>query len=221
MLQQQQSTKSCASWYAVCLTTFVLVGCRSLCWLCLYLFVCCSHLWRRWWHTRPIYATSPCVPTDSPTWLRSACLGIFQWPFYWIIVCWHIVFADIVCWHSMRSRVCVIIACLSVCLSVCPICRLLQLHCWQEISIDMGRQQVLSSYGTATAWRTAADASSVTFATAIEGWIQGWTQSCLNTVFCLVNTVISSGVLGGIRGYTLYTNLRVFLTAYTHLSDHK
>ena len=31
----------------------------------------------------------------------------------------------------------------------------------------------------------------------------------------------SSGVLGGIRGYTAYTNLRVFLTAYTHLSDHK
>ena len=30
-----------------------------------------------------------------------------------------------------------------------------------------------------------------------------------------------SGVLGGIRGYTAYTNLRVFLTAYTHLSDHK
>jgi len=26
---------------------------------------------------------------------------------------------------------------------------------------------------------------------------------------------------GGIRGYTAYTNLRVFLTAYTHLSDHK
>jgi len=26
-----------------------------------------------------------------------------------------------------------------------------------------------------------------------------------------------SGVLGGIRGYTAYTNLRVFLTAYTHL----
>jgi len=33
---------------------------------------------------------------------------------------------------------------------------------------------------------------------------------------------ISSGVLGGgIRGYTAYTNLWVFLTAYTHLSDHK
>ena len=32
---------------------------------------------------------------------------------------------------------------------------------------------------------------------------------------------IASGVLGGIRGYTPYTNLRVFLTAYTHLSDHK
>jgi len=32
---------------------------------------------------------------------------------------------------------------------------------------------------------------------------------------------ISSGVLGGIRGYTPYNNLRVFLTAYTHLSDHK
>jgi len=31
----------------------------------------------------------------------------------------------------------------------------------------------------------------------------------------------NSGVLGGIRGYTPYTNLRVFLTAYTHLSDHK
>jgi len=30
-----------------------------------------------------------------------------------------------------------------------------------------------------------------------------------------------SRVLGGIRGYTPYTNLRVFLTAYTHLSDHK
>jgi len=29
------------------------------------------------------------------------------------------------------------------------------------------------------------------------------------------------GVLGGIRGYTAYTNLRRFLTAYTHLSDHK
>jgi len=29
---------------------------------------------------------------------------------------------------------------------------------------------------------------------------------------------ISSGVLGGIRGYTAYTNLWVFLTAYTHLS---
>jgi len=26
---------------------------------------------------------------------------------------------------------------------------------------------------------------------------------------------------GGIRGYTAYTNLQVFLTAYTHLSDHK
>jgi len=26
---------------------------------------------------------------------------------------------------------------------------------------------------------------------------------------------------GGIRGFTAYTNLRVFLTAYTHLSDHK
>ena len=26
---------------------------------------------------------------------------------------------------------------------------------------------------------------------------------------------------GGIRGYTPDTNLRVFLTAYTHLSDHK
>jgi len=26
---------------------------------------------------------------------------------------------------------------------------------------------------------------------------------------------------GGIRGYTPYTNLLVFLTAYTHLSDHK
>jgi len=24
-----------------------------------------------------------------------------------------------------------------------------------------------------------------------------------------------------IGGYTAYTNLRVFLTAYTHLSDHK
>jgi len=32
----------------------------------------------------------------------------------------------------------------------------------------------------------------------------------------------ANGVLGGgIRGYTVYTNLRVFLTAYTHLSDHK
>ena len=31
----------------------------------------------------------------------------------------------------------------------------------------------------------------------------------------------NSGVLGGIRGYTTYTNIRVFLTAYTHLSDHK
>ena len=30
-----------------------------------------------------------------------------------------------------------------------------------------------------------------------------------------------SGVFEGIRGYTPYTNLRVFLTAYTHLSDHK
>ena len=30
-----------------------------------------------------------------------------------------------------------------------------------------------------------------------------------------------SGVLGGIRRYTPYTNLRVFLTEYTHLSDHK
>jgi len=30
-----------------------------------------------------------------------------------------------------------------------------------------------------------------------------------------------SGVLGGIRGYTPYTNLPVFSTAYTHLSDHK
>ena len=27
--------------------------------------------------------------------------------------------------------------------------------------------------------------------------------------------------IGGIHGYTAYTNLRVFLTAYTHLSDHK
>jgi len=33
--------------------------------------------------------------------------------------------------------------------------------------------------------------------------------------------VVSSGVLGGICGYTAYTNLRGFLTAYTHLSDHK
>ena len=32
---------------------------------------------------------------------------------------------------------------------------------------------------------------------------------------------VYSGVLGGIRGYTAYTNLRGFLTAYTHLSDHK
>ena len=31
----------------------------------------------------------------------------------------------------------------------------------------------------------------------------------------------ASGVLGGIRGYMAYTNLQVFLTAYTHLSDHK
>ena len=30
-----------------------------------------------------------------------------------------------------------------------------------------------------------------------------------------------SGVLGGIRGYMPYTNIRGFLTAYTHLSDHK
>jgi len=37
----------------------------------------------------------------------------------------------------------------------------------------------------------------------------------------LVGYAILSGVLGGIRGYTAYTNLRVFLTAYTHLSDHK
>jgi len=36
-----------------------------------------------------------------------------------------------------------------------------------------------------------------------------------------LTVVTSSGVLGGIRGYTAYTNLRVFLTAYTHLSDHK
>ena len=35
------------------------------------------------------------------------------------------------------------------------------------------------------------------------------------------NSIIHSGVLGGIRGYTAYTNLRGFLTAYTHLSDHK
>jgi len=33
--------------------------------------------------------------------------------------------------------------------------------------------------------------------------------------------VVSSGVLGGICRYTAYTNLRGFLTAYTHLSDHK
>jgi len=32
---------------------------------------------------------------------------------------------------------------------------------------------------------------------------------------------MTSGVLGCIRGYTPYTNLQVFLTAYTHLSDHK
>ena len=32
---------------------------------------------------------------------------------------------------------------------------------------------------------------------------------------------VTSGVLGGIRGYMPYTNLRVFLTAYTHLRDHK
>jgi len=33
---------------------------------------------------------------------------------------------------------------------------------------------------------------------------------------------MTSGVLGGgIRGYTPYTNLRVFLTAYTHFSDDK
>ena len=33
---------------------------------------------------------------------------------------------------------------------------------------------------------------------------------------------VVSGVLGGgIRGYTPYTNLRGFLTAYTHLSDYK
>ena len=35
------------------------------------------------------------------------------------------------------------------------------------------------------------------------------------------SNLIFSGVLGGIRGYTAYTNLRGFLTAYTHLSDHK
>ena len=40
--------------------------------------------------------------------------------------------------------------------------------------------------------------------------------------FVHVKVQVSSGVLGGgIRGYTAYTNLRVFLTAYTHLSDHK
>ena len=31
----------------------------------------------------------------------------------------------------------------------------------------------------------------------------------------------SQWCIGGIRGYTAYTNLRVFLTAYTYLSDHK
>jgi len=36
-----------------------------------------------------------------------------------------------------------------------------------------------------------------------------------------LRTSWTSGVLVGIRGYTPYTNLRVFLTAYTHLSDHK
>jgi len=30
----------------------------------------------------------------------------------------------------------------------------------------------------------------------------------------------TSGVLGGICGYTAYTNLRVFLTAYTHLNNN-
>jgi len=37
----------------------------------------------------------------------------------------------------------------------------------------------------------------------------------------LLYVTIVSGVLGGIRGYTAYTDLWVFLTAYTHLSDHK
>ena len=36
-----------------------------------------------------------------------------------------------------------------------------------------------------------------------------------------LRTSWTSGVLVGIRGYTPYTNLRFFLTAYTHLSDHK
>jgi len=41
------------------------------------------------------------------------------------------------------------------------------------------------------------------------------------SVYPLPPLLLTSGVLGGIRGYTPYTNLRVFLTAYTHLSDHK
>ena len=40
-------------------------------------------------------------------------------------------------------------------------------------------------------------------------------------ILTLMPLLSTSGVLGSIRGYTPYTNLRVFLTAYTHLSYHK
>jgi len=48
-----------------------------------------------------------------------------------------------------------------------------------------------------------------------------WQLAWITVISRTAESIITSGVLGGIRGYTLYTNLRVFLTAYTHLSDHK
>ena len=52
---------------------------------------------------------------------------------------------------------------------------------------------------------------------AVDQWLRRTDRQTLYHFMILT----ASGVLGGIRGYTPYTNLRVFLTAYAHLSDHK
>jgi len=73
----------------------------------------------------------------------------------------------------------------------------------------------------------------------VLAWLSAWSvvQTCIRPSCCHCHSLslasvksrsvlpfwyrLTSGVLGGTRGYTAYTNLRVFLTAYTHLSDHK